>query len=111
MKRILILGIVLMGLFSLIGCSGDPTDGDDNPVTVVAEQYRGIFVNGIYKYEFTANQCIGFQNNVEMERVTAWTKGDELWLMYSIGGKENLGTFHDVNTFITGSGSTYTRQQ
>jgi len=93
-----------MGLFIFFGCSSPSGSSDDgNPITVVAPEYRGTFKYGVNLYVITETTC------TYAGTYTAWTRGNELWVLEPGNIKGKWGPFSDVNTLVV-NGKNYIRQ-
>jgi len=111
MKKIGVV-ILILSLISLVlmGCPPEPV-----PEKVVAEQYRGIYINdnndnaptSNAKIEFTSNKMIVTDNYSRQFEVSAWTEGNILK-----SDRENdgyYGNFED-NKFMHCNLYPYTKQ-
>lgn len=102
----LIIGLVLVFSLGFMGC--DNPVGNDNEVRIVAEEFRGRFENDQYAiswFELTENTIIS-PHHVGNNPVSAWTVGNELWIIsVSTGDPLRIGAFSENgNTFNSPGG-------
>jgi hypothetical protein len=112
-KKNCVFGVVFVmmmvfGLVTMVGCPADSDSGSKNEEEqkVVAEQYRGTFVNGDdLKMILTKNTYQQPSNSPE----AAYTEGNNLWV--AKGGEfKQQGSFQDTNTFKSTGEVIYNRQ-